>query len=218
MKKIFQLIQQLSRKHGNLRLLQDFIEICSIDIEAPFKNRQERRISLCQHYLPEELNLMQQLLAEIVKELTRQPRDILGEIYMELNVANKQLGQCFTPRAIGQILAGLRHSPEKIRQIIDTQGYYQLYEPTCGSGMLIIEFIEEFKRLGFNPHYELMVYAEDLDVKCVFMTHLQLSLLGVPALVAHGDPLERQQFNCHATPFYYFQRARFTGASNDDTH
>lgn len=209
MKPIFDLIQKLSRKHGNLRVMQDFIEICSIDITAPFQDRRERRASLCQHYTKEELALMEKLLTTLILELDRQPRDILGEIYMELNVANKQLGQFFTPKSIGELLAGLQNKAEDIRNAIDQQGYYKLYEPTCGSGMLIIEFVEQFKKLGFNPNYQLLVYAEDLDIKSALMTHLQLSLLGVPALIAHGDALEQKKFSFYATPLYYIQRSRF---------
>lgn len=210
MKEILNIIQQLSRKYGNLRVIQDFIEIASIDIVAPFMNRQTRRASLCEHYTKEELSLMQKLFFLISKEIEKHPRDVLGDIYMQLNIANKQMGQCFTPRSIGHLTARMiLPSVDTIQQEIQQSGFYRFYEPSCGSGMLCIEFALYFRKLGFHYQHELVIYAQDLDIKGVLMTHLQLSLLGIPALVAHGDTLTRDVLSVYGTPFYFLQRSSF---------
>lgn len=210
MKEILTIIQKLSRKYGNLRLMQDFIEIASIDIVAPFMDRAERRKSLCQHYSKDEIALMQQLFFLVVEELEKHPRDVLGDIYMQLNIANKQLGQCFTPKAIGELVSKMTlPSKEDIEHQIQENGFYRFYEPSCGSGMLCIEFALYFQKLGFNRNHQLVIFAQDLDIKGVLMTHLQLSLLGIPALVAQGDTLTQELLQIYGTPLYFLQRNLF---------
>ncbi len=210
MKEALDIIQKLGKKYGNMRVLQDFIEIASIDIIAPFYDRQDRRKSLCEHYSKEELALMQRLFFFVLDELEKQPRDVMGEIYQNLNLQNKQMGQCFTPKSIGYLSSRMTLPTEAdIQQKINETGFLRFYEPSCGSGMLIIEFCNYLRKLGFDPQTQLVVYAQDLDIKGVLMCHLQLSLLGIPAIITQGDSLTQDNTAYYGTPFYYLQRKRF---------
>ena len=46
------------------------------------------------------------------------------------------------------------------------------------------------KERGINPQTCLKVVAQDLDWKGVYMTYLQLSVLGIKAIVVQGDTLQ----------------------------
>ena len=62
-------------------------------------------------------------------------------------------------------------------------------EPTCGGGGMIIAAADVLKRRGINYQRCMKVFAQDLDWKCVYMCYVQLSLLGVDAVVVQGDTL-----------------------------
>lgn len=42
---------------------------------------------------------------------------------------------------------------------------------------------------GINYQINMKVVAQDLNILCVYMTYIQLSLMGVDAIVAQGDTL-----------------------------
>jgi hypothetical protein len=50
----------------------------------------------------------------------------------------------------------------------------------------------------------MLVEAIDLDIKAVHMCYLQLSLLGIPAIVRHGNSLSLEMFSDWITPMYVF--------------
>ena len=54
---------------------------------------------------------------------------------------------------------------------------------------MIIALATEMKRCGINYQRELEVVAQDLDWNCVYMCYVQLSLMGLRAVVVQGDTL-----------------------------
>ena len=62
-------------------------------------------------------------------------------------------------------------------------------EPSTGGGGMIIAAVKVLKDRGINPQYCMDVVARDLDWKGVYMTYVQLSLLGIKATVVQGDSL-----------------------------
>ena len=64
-----------------------------------------------------------------------------------------------------------------------------LSEPSCGGGGMIIATAKVLRDNGINFQRRLRVVAQDLDWKGVYMTYLQLSLLGIQARVVQGDTL-----------------------------
>ena len=55
---------------------------------------------------------------------------------------------------------------------------------------MIIAFADILKRKGFNYQKCMKVVAQDLDWKGVYMCYVQLSLLGIDAVVVQGDTLK----------------------------
>ena len=54
---------------------------------------------------------------------------------------------------------------------------------------MIIAAAMELKSKGMNYQDKLEVVAQDLDWNCVYMCYVQLSLLGINAVVVQGDTL-----------------------------
>ncbi|OOF38286.1 hypothetical protein BKK49_09925, partial [Rodentibacter rarus] len=135
----------------------------------------------------------------LVEYLEEEPQDILGQIYMNLNIANKQRGQCFTPLCISELMAKASIEMEK------QEGVYCINDPSCGSGALLIGTIKSLINRGMNPNNDIFVTANDLDRKSVMMCYIQLSLLGATAIITHGNTLTGEIFEQWKTPLYYLK-------------
>ena len=111
--------------------------------------------------------------------------DVLGKIYMDAGCGNKNTGQFFTPFHLSEAISSCTLpkdvSPEKPAVI---------YEPSCGGGGMIIAVAKAIQEKGTNYHRAMKTVAQDLDGKAVYMTYVQLSLLGINAVVIQGDTLE----------------------------
>ncbi|MCP4407349.1 MAG: hypothetical protein GY807_06235 [Gammaproteobacteria bacterium] len=73
-----------------------------------------------------------------------------------------------------------------IRQVIAERGFMRANEPACGAGAMIIALCTELKAAGINYQQALHVIAQDIDIRAVHMTYLQLSLLHCPAIIIQG--------------------------------
>ena len=73
---------------------------------------------------------------------------------------------------------------------LDSDGYCEIYEPSCGAGGMIIALASVLQRRGINYQRCMRVVAQDLDWRSVYMCYLQLSLLGIRATVVQGDTLK----------------------------
>ena len=105
----------------------------------------------------------------------------LGE--MEMN-DSKFKGQCFTPPALCELMAGLTLDEQEPKQ----GETLLLNEPACGGGAMVIAASEVLKGRGFYPWHYYWV-AVDVDWRCFAMAYIQLTLLGIPANVIHGNSL-----------------------------
>ena len=65
---------------------------------------------------------------------------------------------------------------------------------------MVIALAQEMRELGINYQRHLHVTAVDVDVKCVHMAYLQLSLLHIPAVIVHGNSLSLEEFGRWCTP------------------
>ena len=74
---------------------------------------------------------------------------------------------------------------------------------------MLIAALEALKSLGVNYARNCFMEANDVDIRCVHMTYLQLALAGVPAIVRHQNTLTRECWSSWYTPAYLFQYLRF---------
>ncbi len=120
--------------------------------------------------------------------------DVLGSTYQELatNYGRKSLGQYFTPKAIAKMMAQLTYD----RKSFESQPVVRLSEPTTGSGVMILAFMEAV--IEDDPAFlnKLSITCVDKDLLCVKMSVLQVlannlfHAQNLGELVAyHGDSL-----------------------------
>ena len=83
-------------------------------------------------------------------------------------------------------------------------------DPCCGAGGLMLAALDVLKN-DYNINYARNCFIEcsDIDIRCVHMTYLQLSLAGVPAIIKHQNALSRELWSVWKTPAFVFQYSRF---------
>ena len=223
-KNIVNLLDSMVYDRSYYEIVSDFFELSAIairntvDLRPPLRQQyEERYLQTAKHYRPEQLQKFGQALAifqdEIAKAMDGNAAfaDWAGEIYMESKTSNSNLGQFFTPYNVSKVIAlcGLDISGIKAKLAADPDNIITLHEPTCGGGGLIVAAIEELHRQKINYAWNVFVDCGDIDSRCVHMTYLVLSLLGVPAVVRKGDALMLEYTEDWFTPAYILAYPHF---------
>lgn len=203
-KNLIKLIQQNSYRHDSWTIFSDFVELSAISISnavdwAQRDGREARYMEIIGKYNKEEACRFAQMLAELVMEMERAPTDVLGEVFMEMDLGNKWHGQFFTPYHLCKMMARMQID-ERMKQLIEQRGFIRANEPACGGGAMFIALAEEMKSAEINYQQHLHVVAQDLDFKAVCMAYVQFSLLHIPAIVVHGNSLTLEERSYWYTP------------------
>lgn len=189
-KDIIKMIDTIAGKYSAYEVFSDWIRCCSLaisnscqlDHDKVWKKRGQEYLDTIKRYTSEEVNKFAKMLAMLTETLET-PSDALGEIYMESKMGSKAAGQFFTPYHLSKACAKL------VMMQPDKDGIYRVNEPSCGGGGMIIATAEVLKEQGVNYQKKMRVVAQDLDWKGVYMTYLQLSLLGINAICIQGNTL-----------------------------
>ena len=180
MHKIIDCIMSISGRYHPTNVFQDWVEMSAMSISNAViydETREKQFINIKNKYTNDEVIKFSEMLGMLTVLFEQNIDDYLGKIYMQLEASSKQTGQFFTPFHICEMMA--RFCKEKM----------YLEEPSCGSSGNILAYAKVLKDKGINYQNELLVTAQDLDYKCVYMSYVQLSLTGVDAVVRQCDAL-----------------------------
>ncbi len=126
----------------------------------------------------EEFGRLLGLYTEAVKE--NPFRDILGELFMRLDVNSARSGQYMTPWSIAEMMARVQFDPELFKSQAEEKGVVTVYDPAVGSGVMLLAFAkvihDTFGRWGTS---RLRLYGQDIDLRCVNMCRIQLRMNGL---------------------------------------
>lgn len=150
------------------------------------------------HYTPAQMDRFAEALALVALELDAQPRDVLGETYMQLGIANRDQGQFFTPYSVAQLIASMQLTDAPTQLL--TRPFLTVYEPACGAGAMMIAMTQALAAQGIEYQTKVHVTADDISATAVHMAYVQLSLLGVPAIVNRRNSLTLEHFDTWPTP------------------
>ena len=189
-KQIVEQIEKMSGRYSPYTIFSDWVEMMAISIQntcqqvhdSLWKQREKDYMDICGRYEKKEIIAFGEMMGMLVITLDEQgPRDILGEIYMESGCGSKYTGQFFTPWHLSLLSAKLMDfSNDKVHTV---------NEPSCGGGGMILAVAAVMKERGIDYQKMLKVVAQDLDWKAVYMTYVQLSLLGINGIVTQGNTL-----------------------------
>lgn len=66
---------------------------------------------------------------------------------------------------------------------------------------MVIGAIWAMQHHGFDYRHNTFFVAQDIDIRCVWMAYIQLSLYGIPAMVIHGNTLTMEEWDRWYTPY-----------------
>lgn len=200
-------IRKLAQTQGLNHVFTTFLEIMATSFSAetdPYlsQERNRRYEELLTGMEPKDVSSyarMCALMALAVHESWDAPYDILGSIYHELQLNNKWNGQFFSPDNICRMIAMIVDptDEEKVKQ----NETVTINEPACGSGVMILGTVWAMKQKHFDYQHKTLFIAQDIDIRCVWMAYIQLSLYQIPAVVIHGNTLTLEEWSRWYTPY-----------------
>lgn len=190
-REIIKKIMDLSGSRSPYDIFNDWITCMALAIQNRvylqhddvWRKREEQYIKIIQPYGQDGEKTFAEMMVMVADGLTENMTDILGEIYMEAGLGNKNTGQFFTPFHVSLACARVSLAG------VDTSKKISINEPSCGGGGMVIAVARTLLDQNINPQRCLNVVAQDLDWKAVYMCYVQLSLLGLKATVIQGDTL-----------------------------
>ena len=215
---------QTIRDRDYYSVVRDFFELSAISVRntvdlTSHEEYEKRYANTSKQYSKEQLEIFAACLGLFMGEINEaihgnaEFRDFAGEIYMDSGTSNGKAGQFFTPYHVSHVMAACSLNKDEVdaKFAEDPDHVLTLYEPTCGAGGLIVASIDVLNRMGVNYAHNVFVDCGDIDPRCVHMTYLTLSLLGVPAVVRLGDALMMEYREAWFTPAYLFNWPHFKG-------
>ena len=192
---IIDTIKHMSSGYSPREIFSDWVKCTSIAISNastlfPDTDKEKEYTNILTKYNKKDRENFPKMLGCLVEIFEKDEIDALGTIFMSGEFKNKRGGQFFTPFHISYLTAqtALKQMEEK--------GECQIYEPACGSGGMIIAAAKALKEAGYDYQHKMRVIAQDIDWNSVYMTHVQLSLLGIEAIIVQGDSL-REDIKIH---------------------
>lgn len=130
---------------------------------------------------------LESLLAHFEKHRLRNadvPADMLGDAYMYLikmfaEGAGKAGGEFYTPRQVVRLIV----------ECLDPQPGMSIYDPTCGSGGMLLEAVQHLKDRGENPR-SLSLFGQEKELDTWAIAEINLFLHDIDdAFIAKGDTI-----------------------------
>jgi len=130
------------------------------------------------------IDLMPQMFAKLTNIMEDTRDDILGDLYQGA-ITYGEAGQYMTPMPIAQLMA----------RLTGDRGV-TVYDPCCGSGRMLLAAANE------NRARLLRVFiGQDVDLRCVKMTTLNLALHNLTGYVIWGNTLAVESKRVYETGF-----------------
>lgn len=208
-KELVSAIRRLGQIHSISRVFEDFLAISAVSVSNAVNFRDDREqeyLSIVKRYSKEELNVFTQMFADLVLALdehANRPCDVLGPVFHELELHDQYKGQFFTPQHVSDMMAQIAIGEDKPE--VSKYGYFTVSDCACGSGVMLLSVARATEENKHSFQKEMLAFGTDIDLKCVHMTYLQLSLYGIPAVVVHGNSITMEEWSQWYTPIYLLE-------------
>lgn len=183
------LFQQLAPHKNRYPVFQDFVTMSAISLYNSVYQDAEREaeyMRIVEQYSKADVTLFPQLLGLLINLLEPEPRDVLGDLYMALELGNHHTGQFFTPQIVSDLMAQINLA-EQLNDMQD--GFITVSDPACGAGSTLMSAVKMTINAGHNPMHKLWMQGIDIDRTVALMCFVQLTLWNTPAQICVGDSL-----------------------------
>jgi len=208
-RKIKKIIEGMAGKYRAYNIFKDFIVLSACTIsnsvdKQQWQRREKMYMETIKKYTRDEANKFAEMLALMILAYERRMGDFIGELYMTMEFGNDDTGQYFTPYHISKMMAKLTGYNKK-------DGVISFNDPACGSGGLVVAYADLLNQEDINYQEKLRVTCNDIDFDVVRMCYVQLSLLGIDAIVYQKntlEPLDKPPGEIWFTPMHVLNKAK----------
>ena len=184
-----EIIEKAAYRVNKSKLISDVFECGALAIsnlvdKPQYDAREQRYLEIIKTYKPDEQKLLSDIFAMIFA--------LCSSVVYDDGVFNDYLGEIFM----------------RCNQANSAIG--QVFTPYHISKLMAKCTITD----GVNYAYNCFMDAGDVDIRCVHMAYIQLSLAGVPAIIKHQNALSRELWSVWKTPAFIFQYLRFHKYAN----
>jgi hypothetical protein len=133
-----------------------------------------------------------QLFAMMIQQMEQtrgDMKDVLGDLFQGA-ITYGEAGQFLTPESICRMSAQMVIGDVQDEEARERK---RIADPCCGSGRMLLAVAE------IHPHWEFV--GQDVDLRCVRMTAINLALRNLYGYVIHGNSLANEQRLIHRTGF-----------------
>jgi len=197
------LFRRMAPERHRYDVFRDFVIMAACALHNGFwkePTHEAEYMAIIGRYKPEDQKAFPQLLAHLVAMLEPEPRDTLGPLYMELEVASRDQGQFFTPPELSELMARMQGLDQLLAE---GRPFITLSEPACGAGGMVLAVVKTLIEAGYDPARALWVQAWDIDRLAALMAYVQLSLWNVPAEIVVGNTLSLEVREVWFTPAHH---------------
>ena len=114
-----------------------------------WQEREDQYLAIVARYEWADIDRFVEAFTVLVAELEAEPRDVLGETYMLLEIASKDMGQFYTPWHLCRLMAEM--TMEGAVQQLEEKSFITVNDPTVGGGAMLIAASVELQARGVNP-------------------------------------------------------------------
>lgn len=208
-KEIAKLLKSNVGRRGTYDVFTDFVEIFALALrnsisrlmpgdEAGFAEREEAFERIKKSYSDVEMTRFGQAFAEVTLIMENEPQDVLGRLYMTLEISDASMGQFYTPYDVAKLMAEMQVG--ELESHFSEKQYVTVSEPACGAGAFLIAISQALRSRGINFQERMHVTCEDLSLVAVHMVYIHLTLLHIPAIVHRRNTLTMDTFFTWPTP------------------
>lgn len=203
-RQFLQIFHQIARHKHRYDVFRDFVILAATALHngaVMDEARETEYVTTTGGYAQEDIEGFPKLLAILVELLQPEPRDILGPLYMELEIASREQGQFFTPPELSDLMAAMTFSDQLA--VLEEKPFITVSEPACGAGGMILSLVKVMIAQGHNPAERMWVQCVDVNRLAALMCYIQLSLWNVPAEIIVGNSLTLETREVWHTPAHY---------------
>ena len=150
------LFNQTARYHHRYEVFRDFVQMaaCAVHNQVAFSQPlEDEYLSLVRRYEREDVNRMRRLLGILRCSLGLQQLlydDVLGRIFMSLELGDARRGEFFTPFDVSRMMVMML--VHDLDSKLKRKPFLTMGEPACGAGGMVIAVDEQFSLAGYPPH------------------------------------------------------------------
>lgn len=193
-KPVFDLIEETSRRSGVSRAqaFEDFLHmsVCALS-GGQMEDQYMATVTRHTEGKPGKrgCDSISQAFGTLVHHMEKTRKDILGDLFQG-SITYGEAGQYMTPEPVCQMMASMT-----VGDVAEEEGSARknVCDPCCGSGRMLLAVAD------LKPHWEFI--GQDVDLRCVRMTAINLALRNLYGYVVWGNSLGLEKRLVYRTGF-----------------